>query len=154
MTELKQRALDKMLEEMNQPHHQAIDTLHNMLCVCDDDEVYQGILKEGKSVKGTYDALYAYARKNQEAGSYGMDDTLALSIIKDYLAGTSITPDVKQPSPPKSTYQPPKSVTGVALVEKPKPKKVKEDVSMSIFDFIDEPKETSEPDDEDLGTDE
>ena len=141
---LKQQALDKMLEEMNQPNHQAIDTLHNLLCVCDDDEVYQGILKEGKSVKGAYEALYAYAKKNQEAWSYGMDDTLALQIVKDYLAGTSATPDVKQPSEPKSTYQPPKNVTGVGVVDKPKPKKAKEDVNMSIFDFMNE-EQASEP---------
>lgn len=141
---LKEQALEKMLEELNQPHHQAIDTLHNLLCVCDDDEVYQGILKEGKSVEGAYEAMHDYAQKNQEGGSYGMDDKLALQIVKDYLAGTSTTPDVKQPEAPKSTYQPPKNVTGVGVVDKPKPKKAKEDVNMSIFDFMNE-EQASEP---------
>ena len=133
---MKELALAKMLEEMNKPHAQALDTLHNLLCVCDDNDVYTGILKDGKSIDGAYEYMREYGRKNQSARSYGMDGTLALQIVKDYLNDTSTTPEVKEA--PKSEYRLPKNVTGVGVVDAPKPKKAKEEVNMSIFDFMEQ----------------
>lgn len=146
----KELALAKMLEETSKPHAKIIDTLHNLLCVCDDEEVYTGLLKEGKTLNGAYLVMLEYARKNQQAGSYGMDDTLALQLVKDYLNETKTTPDVESPKNEQkdSSYKLPKNVTGVGVVDAPKPKKAKEakeDVNMNIFDFLgEEPNDESE----------
>ena len=46
-TDIKQQALDKMLKEMNQEHSPSEDRIHNWICEQDDDELFQGILKDG-----------------------------------------------------------------------------------------------------------
>lgn len=47
MSEIKQRALEKMNEEMSKQHTFAVDAIHNWLCVQEDDELFEGICKEG-----------------------------------------------------------------------------------------------------------
>lgn len=47
MNELKEKALAKMLEEMNKEHSPSEDHVHNWLCEQEDDELFQGILKDG-----------------------------------------------------------------------------------------------------------
>lgn len=46
---LKEKALEKMLDEMNQAHTGAEDKIHNFLCDQTDDKLFEGILKEGKT---------------------------------------------------------------------------------------------------------
>lgn len=144
---LKEQALEKMLEELNQPHHQALDTLHLLLVDHGDDEIYAGILKEGKSLTDAYRSMFEYGRKNQAHNSYGMDGTLALSVVRDYLNDTTTTPDVAPPVIEPKPYKMPKNVTGEGVANAPKPKKEepkKNDVNMSIFDFMDDAEESDD----------
>jgi len=52
--ELREKALSKMLTEMNEKHSPAIDRIHNWLCDQDDEELYQGIMKDGKTIHGGF----------------------------------------------------------------------------------------------------
>lgn len=54
MSEIKQRALDKMNEEMNQKHSRSIDSIHNWLCDQEDDELFEKICQEGKTIAAAY----------------------------------------------------------------------------------------------------
>lgn len=147
----KELAFEKMNQELSLAHHQAIDTLHNLICQDGDEELFQGLLKEEKTLQGAYAFMHEYARKHQTSNSYGMDGTLALSLVRDYLNETETTPDVQ---PPKieskaSAYKLPKNVTGEGVVDAPKPTKAKspkpkDDVNMSIFDFMDDDDESEE----------
>ena len=51
MNEIKEKALVKLLEELNQPHDTALDRVHNWICDQEDEELFQGILKERYSLK-------------------------------------------------------------------------------------------------------
>ncbi len=51
MANLKQQALDKMLKEMEQEHSLSEDRIHNWLCEQEDDDLFQGVLKEGYTIK-------------------------------------------------------------------------------------------------------
>lgn len=146
----KELAFEKMNEELSTPHHQALDVLHNLICQAGDEEIFAGLVKDGKNLKGAHQSMYDYAKRNQNQGAYGMDDVLALSIIRDYLNDTKATPNVESPKTEQkeSSYKLPKNVTGAGVVDAPKPKKTKEakeDVNMSIFDFMgEEPSDESE----------
>ena len=54
MSEIKQRALEKMNEEMNQKHSRSIDAIHNWLCDQEDDELFEKICQEGKTLADAY----------------------------------------------------------------------------------------------------
>ena len=54
MLEIKQRALEKMNEEMNKPHIFAVDAIHNWLCIQEDDELFECICKEWKTIESAY----------------------------------------------------------------------------------------------------
>lgn len=54
MSEIKQRALAKMNEEMSQKHSRSIDSIHNWLCEQEDDELFEKICQEGKTIADAY----------------------------------------------------------------------------------------------------
>lgn len=46
MNEIKEKALAKLLEELNQPHDNSLDRVHNWICDQEDEELFKGILVE------------------------------------------------------------------------------------------------------------
>jgi len=71
--EIKDKALAKMLEEMNEKHSSAIDKIHNWLCDQDDDVLFEGILKEDRSINGSL--MYAASlAQNQRYGNCAVID--------------------------------------------------------------------------------
>jgi hypothetical protein len=165
MTELKQQALDKIAVELQTPHSAAEDQIHNWISDQEDEDLFTGILKEGKSFKSAFTYLINKASEVKNGNAAVMTDQEAYDHIRFYFLN-----EVKVAQRPQVTQA--KVVTSTQPVIKPepkpepiiepkadhKPKKAKVEMSMSIFDFIDDPNvsaEESEPDeDEDLGTDE
>lgn len=62
-SDIKQQALDKMLKEMNQEHSPSEDRIHNWICEQDDDELFQGILKDDYTIKCSLDYAKGKARE-------------------------------------------------------------------------------------------
>lgn len=63
MISIKEQALSKMLIEMNKKHTDAEDAIHNFLCDQTDEKLFEGIVKEDRTVK---DALRYCANKAQK----------------------------------------------------------------------------------------
>jgi hypothetical protein len=94
MTELKEKALAKMLEEMNIPHSQSEDLIHNWLCEQDDEELMSGILMEGKTIKGSYEVMMKVALdgikvKTGHVG-YGFSPDEGFQIVSNYFKDKEI----------------------------------------------------------------
>lgn len=54
MSEIKDKALAKMNEEMSEGHSRSIDAIHNWLCDQEDDELFEKICQEGKTLADAY----------------------------------------------------------------------------------------------------
>lgn len=92
MSELKQRALDKMNEEMNQEHSSTEDFIHNWLCDQEDEELFINILREGKSIKNAMNYLIQSAKNGSKGSNVAvMSDAEGFAIIVDYFKGNETT---------------------------------------------------------------
>jgi hypothetical protein len=90
--ELREKALSKMLTEMNEKHSPAIDRIHNWLCDQDDEELYQGIMKDGKTIHGGFAFAKSKAQKEAKDGVACIEDETVFGWIRDYF--TTETPVV------------------------------------------------------------
>lgn len=164
MTEIKQRALDKIATELQSVHSAAEDQIHNWISDQDDDDLFNGILKVGKTFKGSFNYLVKKANElSKTNGVAVMTDQEAYDHIRYYFLNEVIE---SKPMPVKvaTSSQPapnptPKISPVVEVKPEPKPKKAKVEMSMSIFDFIDEPinapeHDKDESDDGDIEPDE
>lgn len=142
---LKEQALAKMLVEMNQPHDETIDEVHNFLCEQEDDELFAGILVEGKTVQDAMNYLVSEAKKNRR---FRITDSEGYKIIKQYFLGseTKVASVGYVSSRPVQTTQTEGEKT-LSKVTKPSVKK-KADMgsNLSIFDFMEEMPVASEGD--------
>lgn len=50
MTKIKEQALNKLLEEVNNSNNDAIDKIHNWISDQNDTELFTGILQKDKSI--------------------------------------------------------------------------------------------------------
>ncbi|KRN62736.1 Cas9 inhibitor AcrIIA9 family protein [Carnobacterium maltaromaticum] len=84
MNELKMKAAEKMLIEMNEKHSGAEDAIHNWLCDQEDELLFEGILKVDRSIKGAVKYCTNQASK-QKVGSVAMiDNETVFSWVKKY----------------------------------------------------------------------
>lgn len=84
MSEIKQRALTKMNEEMSKPHIFAVDAIHNWLCVQEDDELFEGICKEGKTVANAYTYCVNKASEQCDGGCAVVADSVVFGWAAEY----------------------------------------------------------------------
>lgn len=92
MSEIKQKALDKMNEEMNQEHSSTEDFIHNWLCDQEDEELFKNILREGKSIKNAMNYLIQSAKNGSKGSNVAvMSDAEGFAIIVDYFKGNETT---------------------------------------------------------------
>lgn len=84
MSEIKQRALTKMNEEMSKPHIFAVDAIHNWLCVQEDDELFEGICKEGKTVANAYTYCVNKASVQRDGGCAVVADSIVFGWAAEY----------------------------------------------------------------------
>ena len=158
MNDIKEKALAKLLEELNQPHDTSLDRIHNWICDQEDEELFQGILKERYSLKCALKYAKEKARKFAENGVACIDDNTVFGWVREYFISNSQVSNIQQvPVEPvkkkkedKSQASPEEKVDVAKIrkgagpdddiIMKPKIKKEKGVVEkqMSIFDFLDE----------------
>lgn len=94
MTELKQQALNKMLDEMNKPHDEVLDYIHNVLCESEDEELFAGILVEGKTIASAFNKMAELAKKAAKNSMAFFSPQKGMDIIIDYFKGkeTEVNP--------------------------------------------------------------
>lgn len=80
----KQKALDKMLVEMNEKHTPTEDVIHNWLCDQEDEEMFKGILKKGRSIKGAVKYCATQAQKQKTGNVAMIDNETVYAWIRDY----------------------------------------------------------------------
>ena len=89
MNPVKEQALVKMNEEMNQEHSEYEDYIHNWLSVQEDDELFEAILKVGKTIKSCFKYIerYAYkmAKRVGNVATYAPSPSQIHSLIVEYL---------------------------------------------------------------------
>lgn len=96
MDEIKEKALAKLLEELNKPHDLALDRIHNWICDQEDEELFQGILKERYSLKCAMKYAKEKARKFAENGVACIDDNTVFEWIREYFISNSQVSNIKQ----------------------------------------------------------
>lgn len=137
MSEIKQRALEKMNEEMSKQHTFAVDAIHNWLCVQEDDELFEGICKEGKTVANAYTYCVNRASDQRDGDCAVVSDSVVFGWAAEYFK--SDLKDVKAKATANVTIQrantneakeEPKTTTRVSQKAKPKEKSDFERISL------------------------
>lgn len=96
MNEIKEKALAKLLEELNKPHDLALDRIHNWICDQEDEELFQGILKERYSLTCALKYAKEKARNFAENGVACIDDETVFGWIRDYFISNSKVSNIEQ----------------------------------------------------------
>ena len=96
MNEIKEKALAKLLEELNQPHDLALDRIHNWICDQEDEELFQGVLKERYSLTCALKYAKEKARNFAENGVACIDDETVFGWIRDYFISNSQVSNIEQ----------------------------------------------------------
>ena len=141
MNEIKEKALAKLLEELNKPHDLALDRIHNWICDQEDEELFQGILKERYSLTCALKYAKEKARNFAENGVACIDDETVFGWIRDYFISNSQVSNIKQvpvESVKKKAEKPKNPPENKADAVKIKKEKGAVEKQMSIFDFLDE----------------
>lgn len=84
MSEIKQRALAKMNEEMSQKHSTAVDVIHNWLCDQTDDALFENICQDGKTIKAAIEYCANNAYKSKENNCAMIADSVVFGWVVDY----------------------------------------------------------------------
>lgn len=81
----KNKALEKMLEEMKEKHSDTEDCIHSWLCQQQEEELFQGVLKEDRTIKGA--VAYCLSQAKKQAGnsqSAMVSDEVVFSWVREY----------------------------------------------------------------------
>ena len=84
MSEIKQRALAKMNEEMSQKHSRSIDSIHNWLCEQEDDELFEKICKEGKTIADAYRYCHNKSSEYRDGDCAMVSNEIVFGWVVDY----------------------------------------------------------------------
>ena len=85
MSEIKQKAIAKMNNEMSQKHSPAVDAIHNFLCDQNDDELFENICKDGKSIADAYAYCVNKASEQRDGNCAMISDSVVFGWVIDYL---------------------------------------------------------------------
>ena len=84
MPEITDKALAKMNEEMSEGHSRSIDAIHNWLCDQDDDELFEKICQDGKSINSAYMYCHNKAADYREGNGAMVSDDIVFGWVVDY----------------------------------------------------------------------
>ncbi|MGK4109434.1 Cas9 inhibitor AcrIIA9 family protein [Enterococcus cecorum] len=132
LSEIKERALAKMLEEMNQSHTHAEDAIHNWLCEQNDDELFDGIMKKDKSIKSAMKYCISQAREESSGNIAMVDDDTVFGWVRDYFINDDIKVNNNVSAKVIKGSNPKKKKTET----KKKVEKKEELEQMNLFDFM------------------
>lgn len=139
MSEIKKRALEKMNEEMNQKHSRSIDPIHNWLCEQEDDELFEKICQEGKTIADAYRYCHNKSFEYRDGDCAMVSNEIVFGWVVEYFK--SELQDVKSRNikrsyctDDKKTHmekkEEPKNTTKVSQKAKPKEKSDFERISL------------------------
>lgn len=127
-----EQALEKMLKELETEHDDTVEYIHNWLCKQNDESLFQGILKEDRTIKGAVTYCMGKAQEQAEKRPNAMvmvTDEVAFGWIKEYfmleklpemkVIGKVMTTTKKQP----------------AKKEEPKPQRKEVDEQIKLFEL-------------------
>ena len=83
MSEIKQKAMAKMNNEMSQKHSPAVDAIHNFLCDQNDDELFENICKDGKSIADAYAYCVNKASEQRDGNCAMVSDSVVFGWVAD-----------------------------------------------------------------------
>ncbi len=94
------KALEKMLVEMKENKSQQLELVHQWLCQQTNQELFQGILTEGKTIKGALTYCSKKALEQAQKGHFAIvEDDTVFQWIADYF----IHYELPKPQPKKQT---------------------------------------------------
>ncbi len=129
---IREQALNKMLTEMNEAHSGAEDVIHNWLCNQVEEAIFEGIMKDDRSISGAVKYCSSRASKHQAEGVAMIDDKTVFSWVKKYFISEKVPKSVK------ATVQSTVTKSEKAKVKaKKKPKKTTMQEGYEQLDFLD-----------------
>ncbi|AWN08021.1 hypothetical protein AF226_14920 [Listeria monocytogenes] len=132
---IKEQALNKMLTEMNEKHSGAEDAVHNWLCTQEEEAVFEGIMKDDRSIKGAVNYCSTNASKQQTAGVAMIDDATVFSWVREYFISEKV-PKSSVKATVKSTATKPEKAK-VKAKKKPKKTTMQEGYEqLDLLDFL------------------
>ncbi|EGX9999816.1 hypothetical protein JHL50_001150 [Listeria monocytogenes] len=132
---IKEQALNKMLTEMNGKHSGAEDAVHNWLCTQEEEAIFEGIMKDDRSIKGAVNYCSANASKQQTAGVAMIDDATVFSWVREYFISEKV-PKSSVKATVKSTATKPEKAK-VKAKKKPKKTTMQEGYEqLDLLDFL------------------
>ena len=84
MSEIKNKALAKMNEEMSQIHSDGEDAIHNWLCEQEDDDLFEKVCQDGKSINSAYMYCHNKAADYREGNCAMVSDDIVFGWVVDY----------------------------------------------------------------------
>lgn len=84
MSEIKDKALAKMNEEMSEGHSRSIDAIHNWLCDQEDDELFENICQEGKTISDAYRYCHNKSSEYRDEDCAMVSDDIVFGWVVDY----------------------------------------------------------------------
>lgn len=84
MMDIKQRALEKMNAEMSQKHSRSIDSIHNWLCEQEDDELFEKICQEGKTIADAYRYCHNKSSEYRDGDCAMVSNEIVFGWVVDY----------------------------------------------------------------------
>ena len=84
MSEIKDKALAKMNEEMSEGHSRSIDAIHNWLCDQEDDELFENICQEGKTISDAYRYCHNKSSEYRDGDCAMVSDDIVFGWIVEY----------------------------------------------------------------------
>ncbi|EMW5957677.1 hypothetical protein AAFC12_002596 [Enterococcus faecalis] len=125
-----EQALEKMLKELETEHDDTVEYIHNWLCNQNDEFLFQGILKEDRTIKGAVTYCMGKAKEQAENQTSAMvPDEVAFNWIKEYFMLDKL-PEIKAIGKVMTTAkkQPTKK-------EEPKPQRKEVDEQIKLFEL-------------------
>lgn len=84
MSEIKDKALAKMNEEMSVEHSRSIDAIHNWLCEQEDDELFEKICQEGKTIADAYQYCRNKSSEYRDGDCAMVSNEIVFGWVVDY----------------------------------------------------------------------
>lgn len=131
---LKSQALKKMLEEMSNDHTSVEDYIHNWLCGQDDEVLFAGVLKDGKSINGAVKYMANQARKGVSGNMAVTDDATGFGWVRDYFTTDKVEEPKDLVFEVKTAEEKPAVISKSET--KKKKQKAEEDGQLSLFDNL------------------
>lgn len=137
MNQLKEKALEKMLVEMAEKHTDAEDSIHNWLCDQENEKLFEGILEEGRTIRGAMQHCMSQASKQRVGNTAMIGDQTVYGWVLQYFTDDSVPKNQNNVQASVKTSEPTEK-------KKPKPKKqekakvtaIEEGEQLSLLDFI------------------